>query len=114
MPFLVGQGLYGKIKFADGALPAYDRMYLIVSVTSDEIGTINVSSLAGKEYKLLRFPHNKEIVRHNPPFPKRSFAKLDSLTHIPISDAQKMRVLAHGQTLDSTELRSILDGIRQQ
>jgi hypothetical protein len=111
MAFLVGQGLFGKIQFVDGTFPQKDRMYLIVSVSSDEIGTLNISSLAGKEQKLL-YPYNKEIINYRPPFQKRSFIKLDSLMNISISEAQQLRILSSGQTLDNNELRDIITSIK--
>lgn len=67
---------------------------------------LNISTVAGKESKLL-LVENKLINKHRPPFLKRSFVKLDSLTHISIQEAQAMRLLDNGQTLDAGELYSI-------
>ena len=110
MIFIAGQGLFGKITFVDGSSPAYDRAYLIVSVSQNCIGTLNISSLAGKEHKLL-YKTNKEIINHSPPFTKRSFVKLDSLTYISISDATSMHLLSNGQLLDANELKKIISMI---
>jgi hypothetical protein len=111
MMMKIGQGLFGKIKFVDGNVPVYDRTYLVVDVTSEKVGTLNISSIAGKEHKLL-FQNNKEIKNHYPPFLKRSFVKLDSLIYIPIIDAQKMYILSNGQTLDYKELCIILSMLK--
>jgi len=108
--YLVGQGLYGKIQFSDGKFPQYDRAYLIVIVSDNNIGVLNISSVEGKEHKLL-FPYNKEIKKHFPPFLLKSFIKLDSLVYISIAEAQKTRVLAAGNTLDKEELNSILSAM---
>lgn len=105
--FLVGQGLYGKIKFVDGIIPQYDRAYLIVEVLTDSVGVLNVSSIAGKEHKLL-FPTNKLINKHYPPFLRRSFVKLDSLVYITLAEASNARILDNGTPLDQAELYSIL------
>jgi len=105
--FLIGQGLYGKIRFADGELPKYDRTYLVVEVSTDKIGVMNVSSVSGKVHKLL-FPTNKLINKHYPPFLKKSFVKLDSLVYVTIAEASKALVLESGKPLDQAELNSIL------
>ena len=110
MIFKAGQGLFGKIKFVDGTSPAYDRAYLIVSVSQNCISTLNVSSLAGKEHKLL-YSTNKEIKNHCPPFIKRTFVKLDSLTYISVNEATSMRLMSNGQVLDTNELEAIISMI---
>ena len=108
--YVIGQGLFGKIKFVDGQYPGYDRAYLIVFVCSNKIGTLNVSSVAGKEHKLL-LRTNKEITKYNPPFYKKSFVKLDSLTYISIQNAQHMHLMDNGRTLDRAELKCIINAI---
>jgi len=105
--FLIGQGLYGKIRFVDGVFPAYDRTYLVVETYADKIGVLNVSSVKGKEYKLL-FPTNKLINKHYPPFLLKSFVKVDSLVHVPNAEASKMLLLDNGNLLDSAELSKII------
>ena len=105
-----GQGILGKTRFVDGSYPKYPRTYLVVSVASDKIGILNVSSTAGKEHKLL-FPSNRSISNYDPPFKKDSFVKLDSLTYITPAEASKFAVLHKGDCLDSTELQEIIDSI---
>lgn len=105
--FCVGQGIYGKARFADGQYPQYDRTYLVVSTTPDKIGILNISSTAGKEHKLL-FPKNKHIKNYNPPFLKDSFAKLDSLIYVDAADMCNFRVLHHGDCLEKNELNEII------
>lgn len=106
----IGQGVLGRIPFKDGEIPRYDRTYLVVGIDSTNIELLNVSSVIGKEHKLL-FPHNKLIVNFNPPFVKSSFVKLDSLTDVPLSMSSSLRILHNGDCLDSTELQSIIDNI---
>lgn len=108
--FRVGQGLLGRVAFRDGGIPEYDRPYLIVYVSDTEIGLLNVSSVAGKESKLL-YPTNRNIVKYNPPFRKSSFVKLDSLTYITYVEASAMRVLSGGLALDQHELNSIVASV---
>ena len=106
----VGQGLYGRIKFVDGTMPEYDRTYLVVSVSPESIGILNVSSAIGKAAKLL-FTTNKYIKKHFPPFPKKSFVKLDSLVYVSVSEVSSMHILANGDILDQAEMGSILKAI---
>lgn len=108
MAFISGQGVYGRIQFKDGAMPEYDRTYLVVSVSSQHIKVINVSSIKGKERKLA-FPTNKALHNYNPPFLKPSFVKLDSLTEVALSDCSDLALLHNGATLDKTELDRILE-----
>jgi len=107
----IGQGIYGKARFVDGTYPQYDRTYLIVSVTSDHVGILNVSSIAGKEHKLL-FPTNRKIINYNPPFLKDSFVKLDSLVYVATADIGQFRILHGGDCLQKQELDVIIQLIR--
>lgn len=105
--YQLGQGLFGKIRFKDGVYPKYDRPYLIIDIKDDSIGVLNISSAVGKAAKLL-LTTNKFINKHDPPFKKKSFAKLDSLTYISINEVDNMQVLANGKSLDTAELNSII------
>lgn len=51
MNFIEGQGVLGKIQFLDGAMPVYDRTYLVVKTTDTYIEVLNVSTTKGKERK---------------------------------------------------------------
>lgn len=106
MQFLEGQGILGKIQFIDGSMPEYDRTYLIVSVNTDSIEVLNVSSIRGKERKLL-FPFNERLRLYNPPFWKPSFVKLDSLMQVSLSECSDFFLLSGGARLDMTELQRI-------
>lgn len=110
--FQAGQGILGTIPFRDGNRPSSPRTYLIVEVTSTHISVLNVSSVAGKEHKLL-FPTNRQIIKYNPPFLKDSFVKLDSLVTISVSDCATYRIhtLHGGACLDANELSSIIADI---
>ena len=81
MNFIEGQGVLGKIRFADGQFPAYDRTYLVITVNEDYIEVLNVSSIRGKERKLA-FPTNERLLSFSPPFKLPSFVKLESLTRV--------------------------------
>ena len=106
--YKVGQAILGKIDFLDGQIPKYYRPYLIVKIFENEIGIINVSSIQGKEHKLL-FSTNKELIKYNPPFDKPSFVKLDSQQVISITKAEEMLLLCGGECLDSIEMKEIID-----
>lgn len=106
MNFLEGQGIFGSARFVDGQMPKYDRPYLIVSVSTEHINVLNVSSIRGKERKLA-FPTNERLRIFKPPFLKPSFVKLDSLVQIPKSEWNNFRLLDGGKTLDQGELKRI-------
>lgn len=109
-PFAVGQALWGKIPFQDGTFPAYDRPYLVVGIDGDYIEILTVSSVAGKEWKLT-LPFNKEIFNYNPPFPRRTFVKLDSLQKVHITNLSNINIAKNGKTLDAVELSEIIKAI---
>ncbi len=109
--FIVGQAFWGRVRFRDGEFPQYDRPYLIVGVDEDYLEILTVSSVAGKEWKLT-LPTNKELINYDPPFPKRTFVKLDSLQRVHISDLSNVSIAKGGRTLDATELSDIINIIR--
>jgi hypothetical protein len=76
----VGQAVLGNFPFPDGTASEYLRPYLVVFVKPDCAGVLTVSSLHGKEHKLL-MPTNYEIKKYDPPFNKPVFVKLDSLKY---------------------------------
>ncbi len=106
MYFMEGHGAHGRVRFKDGAFPAYDRTYLVVFVAADYIEVLNVSSVKGKERKLA-FPTNERLRIYKPPFMKPSFVKLDSLTRVSKADWHNLVVLSRGRTLDNGELARI-------
>lgn len=108
--FVVGQAFWGKIRFPDGEFPAYERPYLIVGIDGEYIEILTVSSVAGKEWKLT-LPTNREIFKYDPPFPRRTFVKLDSLQRVHISDLANVRIAKSGMTLDETELSEIIKSV---
>jgi len=111
MMFNVGQGIFGRVQFKDGKNPEYDRPYLIIEIHEDQIGILVVSSAAGKSYRLLNVSSTMLINKHYPPFRRKSFVKLDSLTYILISYAQSMKLLDNGSVLDGAEIRKIQKAI---
>ena len=110
--YRVGQGLLGKVRFVDGSFPEYNRPYLIVSVKDNEIGVLNISSAIDKGDKLL-FSENRYINKHFPPFPRKSFVKLDSLVRISVDYANSMKIMADGALLDLAELNGILRDLKK-
>lgn len=108
--FIVGQAFWGRIHFPDGEYPAYERPYLVVGIDGEYIEILMVSSVTGKEWKLT-LPTNREIFRYNPPFPRRTFVKLDSLQRVHISELSTVRIAQGGATLDAVELAEIVESI---
>ena len=104
--------MFGSIRFVDGIMPAYDRPYLVVGVYDDHIDVLNVSSIKGKEHKLL-FPSNREIVHYSPPFSVPSFVKLDSLVSVPIESCDGLKILNNGNTIDAAELDEICKALEE-
>ncbi|QWU14455.1 hypothetical protein [Paenibacillus sophorae] len=80
MDIQCGNGLWLKCFFANGNECGYPRPFLVISCneTTGTIQLLNVSSVLGKERKLL-MDSNLQIMRHNPPFPDASFVKLDEV-----------------------------------
>ena len=110
---VAGQAFWGRVQFPDGECPAYDRPYLVVGIDGEYVEILTVSSIAGKEWKLT-LPTNREIVKYNPPFPKRTFVKLDSLQKVHISDLSNVRLAQSGRTLDGVELEEIINAIIEE
>lgn len=108
----VGQGLLGRICYANGEMPPYNRPYLIVEMDAHQVGVLNVSSVAGKEHKLL-FRSNYRMAQYDPPFLKDSFVKLDSLVYLSHDIAAQMRVLHGGECLDTSEMGNILRALEE-
>lgn len=107
MRFEVGQGIKGKIRFKDGTIPEYERVYLVVGVGADYIDVLNLSTIRGKEWKLA-FDSNRRIIKYKPPFYKPSFVKLDSLTRVRLDEDAILTILYNGEKLDEEELSAIL------
>lgn len=107
---VAGQAFWGRVRFPDGEFPAYDRPYLVVGADGDCIEILTVSSVVGKEWKLA-FPANREIMKYDPPFPKRTFVKLDSLQKVHMSDLSNVNLARGGRTLDATELSDIIEAV---
>ena len=106
--YQVGQGILGKIMFRDGIMPQYNRTYLIVGVDNNNISVLNVSSIQGKENKVM-YRTNHVLNNYNPPFRKPSFVKLDSLTVVSESYVNSnCRLLSNGQPLLYSELNTII------
>jgi hypothetical protein len=80
----VGSGLYLQIPyFIDGGPCDSPRTFLVIGIDSatNVITALNVSSVEGKEEKLL-YSTNHKIEKYNPPFKKSSFVKLDAVYEI--------------------------------
>ena len=108
--FIAGQAFWGRIRFPDGEFPAYERPYLVVGADGEYIEILTVSSVVGKEWKLT-LPTNKVISKYDPPFPRSTFVKLDSLQRVHISDLASVKLAKGGRMLDATELSEIIKAI---
>jgi len=107
-----GQAVLAQYPYRNGTEAEYPRPYLIVRITSTEADILSVSSIRGKERKVL-FDSNCKIRVHFPPFLKPSFVQLDSLQTRPINDLLSKKLLAGGQKLNDEDLRNILQRLRK-
>ena len=108
MNIIKGQGLKCRMNFVDGGICAYDRTFLVVDtdINDNTITLLNVSSVRGKEHKLL-YPSNKRIITYNPPFYMSSFVKLDSIYIIEYFSDVANKLLASGKALSPSEFARI-------
>lgn len=111
MSFKVGQCVHGKIAFQNGQLPTYPRFYLIIEVSPDGATLLNVSSVLGKEHKLT-FKTNYNLQIYNPPFPKPTFVKLDSLTYLNQQELNKLKLKSDGKCLNESDFQNIIESLR--
>lgn len=102
---LPGQGLWIKGFHANGAV-SKSRPFLIIDITQNTLIALNVSSLRGKERKLL-IPSNKKLKIYNPPFPHSSFVKLDELYIIDYFSEIGNAIMDRGRTLDAQMLDKV-------
>lgn len=104
----VGQGVFIKLDFADGGKCEYARTFLIINKIDNKLHLINVSSIKGKEWKL-GFNSNKQMNNSNPPFLKKSFAKLDALYIVPDSEFIDQKILCNKRRIHPIELKDIIN-----
>jgi len=107
MSYKEGQALFIKLPFADGGEPHYPRPFLIVEARKKSVELLNISSLKGKELKVMRSTKNRIIKDYNPPFFKPSFVKLDALYIVEKNKKLKTTHMANGTSLSEDELQVI-------
>ena len=102
-----GLGLLLRLPFPDNNRLSNRRTFLVIEEDDLKIKLLNVSSIQGKEHKLM-FESNKEIIKYKPPFNHRSMVKLDSLYEVEKCPELNNTVLCRSQPIDSSELQSII------
>ncbi|WP_143006883.1 hypothetical protein [Paenibacillus tianmuensis] len=107
MNIIPGQGLWLKGRFANGTQCDYNRPFLVIENTGTIIKALNVSSLRGKETKLI-IPSNKNLSKHFPPFPQPSFVKLDEIYHYESFSELEQSVMSSGKCLDTGLLSQVI------
>ena len=112
MNLKVGQAVWLKIPYPDGAPPDKNRPYLVVEAGGGEIGLLTVSTTEGKGGKLL-YRSNYVLTSGCPPFKMPSFIKLDSLQVLPINAVLGCELLAAGQKLNDEDMRNILQQLEK-
>ncbi len=78
MTIVPGHVLALSLPFANGTPCNYKRPFLVIDKNENTLDLLNVSSVRGKERKLL-FPSNEKINDFNPPLDQPSFIKMDEL-----------------------------------
>lgn len=115
LKFKIGQGVLAKIPYKNGIGTPKLRPYLIVGINyeSCKIKILNISTLQGKEVKLIYYKTNIRLHNYNPPFVKESFVKIDSCQEIDFGQAEKFKLLCGGKVLEESELNKILLRLKQ-
>jgi hypothetical protein len=105
-----GVGIRIQSCFADGTVCPYKRPFLIIEFdsTNGKIKMLNVSSVLGKERKLL-FKSNRLIKKYKPPFVDPSFVKLDELYEVQYFSNLEKSIVHNAEVLDNVEMADILD-----
>lgn len=101
-----GQGLLLKTAFADGSECSYARTFLVIENTENKLKALNISSIKGKESKLI-YPSNMRILKGRPPFVKSSFVKLDALYILETCSEIEKALLHSGERLNPEQLVAI-------
>ena len=108
MTFHVGQAVWtDALYYTDGTPTIKVRPYLIVKSDERHIYTLDVSTTAGKSKEWTTGARVHRLMRFDPPFPKKSFVKLDSLTCVPVSVARGWKMI-NRNPLDKEEMAQIL------
>lgn len=107
-----GNGLLLKMDYADGGKADKKRTFLVIGKHNDFFHLLNISSVKGKERRL-GFRNNKNIVRYNPPFLKKSFVKLDALYIIPNSPEIEKVVLCNRRKMHPVQLKEIINSYEE-
>lgn len=105
-----GNGLMLQIPYADGAPGNYPRPFLVIGTSEEnkEITLLNVSSVKGKETKLL-MESNELLKKFNPPFMRPSFVKVDALYKVEYCAELENKKLMNGAFYDISELENVIN-----
>jgi hypothetical protein len=108
MTIIPGHALLLQIPyFADGEPGQYSRPFLVIGANQDLVQLFNVSSISGKEARLVFF-ENKIIKNFDPPFQKPSFVKLNAVYQIERFSNLEKSIMCGGRTLDRKEMSDII------
>lgn len=107
-----GIGLLLNLPYADGGMDSKQRPYLVIGKEDNSFMLLNISSVAGKERKVL-FDSNYLIKQYNPPFLKPSFVKLDAIYKVEICSALNNFVLCGGNKLNAAEMVNLLNAFEK-
>jgi hypothetical protein len=108
MTIKVGHALVLNLPFANGSPSFYKRPFLVIDIYDNFIDLLNVSSIKGKEKKLL-YPSNKKIINYYPPFDVPSFVKMDELYTIEYFSDLNKSIYKQRPPLDDIEINRVID-----
>lgn len=101
-----GNGLLLRLPFPDNNKLSGKRTFLSIGEEDGYIHLLNVSSIIGKESKLLK-ASNEKIIKFNPPFDLPSMVKLDALYRVEVCNDLNRCILCNGHPLDADEFDRI-------
>ncbi|WP_101844202.1 hypothetical protein [Halobacillus sp. Marseille-P3879] len=109
MPIIAGHALVLSLPFANGTPCNYKRPFLVIeNYNNSSLDLLNVSSIRGKERKLL-FPSNERINNFNPPLDAPSFIKMDELYTIDYFEDLHKSIYKRRSPIDSSELSRLVN-----
>lgn len=108
MSIVEGHVIVLSLPFANGNPCTYKRPFLVIEKTNSILKLLNISSIEGKEHKLL-FPSNVIIREYNPPLDYPSFLKLDELYVIDYFDELIRAIYKRRPPLNTNEFNRLLD-----
>jgi len=108
MNIVEGHVLVLNLPFANGTPCKYKRPFLVINKYDNILELLNVSSIKGKEKKLL-YPSNEKIKKYFPPLDYPSFIKKDELYIIDSFPELASSIYKRRDPIQTTELSRLVE-----